>query len=722
MTTAQNQNIAIGSDAPLTDPSQDAFGYAPFARRIAEAVCKTPSPQGLVMAIHGSWGVGKSTLLNFIKHDLGRLPADERPIIVDFNPWWFSSREHLATQFLMQFRAKLAHESEILRAIGDKMADYGAAIGSTIAKVYGIPWLDKPIGFLLKFFKRTPKDVPALKTEIADALKRANQRFVLVVDDIDRLAPDEMRELFKVVKALADFPNVIYLLSFDRKLVADSLATSLGVDGDAYIEKIVQVPFSLPVVDRLRLRKKLFGELDRILESLPLTNFDQTYWGNVYFDGIDHYIRKPRDVVRIVNALSVLYPAAAGEVNPVDFIAIEFLRVFEPEAYGAICTQKDMFVGHLGHSHRADIEPERAFHNAWLERVPVDRRSGVKRLVRHLFPRLEGIWGNMTYGTDWVARWRRELRICSPEIFDVYFQFGVSPDALRRAELDELLAVATQPEQVTNILTSASTVKRPDGSSKAREYLERLQDMEEEITPEAASGLLTSLFDVGDVLLSPQDEQGGFTSIPNRWRLQWATNHLIKRVPENNRDDVLRRLVSQGQALCLVTQIVSTIDDYRSKQDGSRDSPLAQVSEPVLTELKNIVVGRLNRLDEQQLLTMPELPFVIYRWARWSSPELVESRMSPILASDAYLPRFLEKYLRWGVRQGFGDRVACRVPYLNPKDIEVVTDISALESRVQEMLRRTDLTPDQRTAGEQFVNSMERIRQGKDPDGFFMDD
>ncbi len=722
MTKAQTKNIAIGSDAPLTDPAQDAFGYAPFARRIAEAVCKTPSPQGLVMAIHGSWGVGKSTLLNFIKHDLNQLRVDERPIVVDFNPWWFGSRDHLATQFLMQFRAKLPHESEILRSIGDKMADYGTAIGTTIAKVYGIPWLDKPIGFLLKLFKRVPKDVPALKTEIADALKRADQRFVFVVDDIDRLAPDEMRELFKVVKALADFPNVVYLLSFDRRLVADSLATSLGVDGDAYIEKIVQVPFSLPVVDRLRLRKKLFGELDRILESLPLPDFDQTYWGNVYFDGLDHYIRKPRDVVRIVNGLSVLYPAAAGEVNSVDFIAIEFLRVFEPEAYGAICTQKDMFAGYLSHRHREDLEPERAFHNAWLERVPKDRQPQVKQLMRHLFPRLEGIWGNMTYGADWAARWRRELRVCSPEIFDVYFQFGVSPDALRRAELDELLAVAAQPEKVTNILTFASTVKRPDGSSKAREYLERLRDMEEEITPEAASGLLTSLFDVGDVLLSPQDDLGGFTSIPNRWRLQWATSHLIKRVPENNRDDVLRRLISQGHALFLATQIVSNIDEYRSKQDGASDSPLAQVSEPVFSELKNIVVDRLNRLDDQQLLTMPELPYVIYRWIRWSNPESVAARLSPVLASDTYLPRFLEKYLRWGTRHGFGDRVARRVPHLNPKDIEVVSDVSALEPRVQEMLRRADLTPDQRTAGEQFLKSMERVRQGEDPDGFFMDD
>ncbi len=722
MAEAAVQSIVIGSDAPLTDPVHDAFGYALFARRIADAVRKTPSPQGLVMAIHGPWGVGKTTLLNFVKHDLARVSAGEQPIVIDFNPWWFSSQEHLATQFLMQFRAKLPHESEILRAIGDKMADYGTAIGTTIAKAYGIPWLDKPIAFVLKFFKKVPKDVPALKTEISDALMTAGRRFVFVVDDIDRLAPDEIRELFKVVKALADFPNVIYLLSFDRKLVADALNASLGVNGDAYIEKIVQVPFSLPAVDRLRLRQKLFAELDRILESSPTTNFDQAYWGNVYFDGLDHYIRKPRDIVRVTNAFSVLYPAAAGEVNPVDFIAIEFLRVFEPEVYGVICVHKDRFAGRTDYSTRQDVEPERAFHNAWLEKVSADRRTEVKRLVRHLFPRLESVWSNTSYGADSAARWRKELRVCSPEIFNVYFQFGVPPDSLRRAELDELIAVATQPDRAVAILTSASAIKRPSGASKAREYLERLNDLEDEITPEAASGLLIALFDVGDALLSPEDEQGGFMAVPNRWRLQWAINHLLKRVEARDRDDLLRRAIARGQALCLAAQIVWAIEKYRSKQDESNDSPLAHVDEQIFNELRTVVVDRLGRVDEQQLLAMPELDFVIYRWTSWAGQEVVATRVSRILASDAYLPCFLEKYLRWGTQQGLGDRMARRVPYLNPKHLESVTDISALEPRVDHMLRRTDLTADQRTAGEQFLKSMERIRQGKDPDNFFMDD
>ena len=77
----------LGSDRPVINPTQDAFGYAPFARRIARAVSETPSPEGLAIAIHGPWGSGKSTLLNFVKHEIATIPKEPRPVVIDFNPW-----------------------------------------------------------------------------------------------------------------------------------------------------------------------------------------------------------------------------------------------------------------------------------------------------------------------------------------------------------------------------------------------------------------------------------------------------------------------------------------------------------------------------------------------------------------------------------------------------------------------------------------------------------
>jgi hypothetical protein len=112
----------------------------------------------------------------------------------------------------------------------------------------------------------------------------------------------------------------------------------------------------------------------------------------------------------------------------------------------------------------------------------------------------------------------------------------------------------------------------------------------------------------------------------------------------------------------------------------------------------------------------------VHFWQKWQTEETVATRLKPIIESDSYHPTFMEKYLSFGTQQGSNDIVARRVPHLNPKKFESITDIFALENRIQEMLIRSDLTENQRIAGEQYLKSMQRIHEGKYPDGFFRDD
>lgn len=388
----KHEQTPLGSDRPETDPGHDAFGYAPFAARIARAVSDTPSPEGLVMAIHGPWGSGKSTLLNFVRHEISKFPRDRRPIVIDFNPWWFDGQQNLAAQFLAQFSAKLPRDSEALREIGDTIAKYADAVGNLLAASTGVPWLSKA-SFLLKLLKRKEKDVPTLKAEISATLRASGLRFVFLIDDIDRLTPEEIREIFKVVKALADFPNTVYLLAFDRKTVVEALQAHHQVDGEAYLEKIVQAPFSLPAIDRSRLRTRFQMDLGRLVDRFSGPEIDRTHWANVYVDGLDPYLLKPRDIVRIMNALIVTYPAVAGEVNAVDFVAMEFLRLFEPTVYTTIRDNSSMFTGHSNDRYGTGRDTGKAFHDAWLAQVPEARRGHVQALMKRLFPRLQSVWG-----------------------------------------------------------------------------------------------------------------------------------------------------------------------------------------------------------------------------------------------------------------------------------------------------------------------------------------
>src|SRR5205823_5756119 len=144
--------------------------------------------------------------------------------------------------------------------------------------------------------------------------------------------------LFQLVKANADFPNLIYLLLFPRDIVEKSLEAIAPISGKEFLEKIVQVGFDIPRVERVRLEKVLFAGLDELLEDRAVgQRFNQQRWDNIFISGLRPYFETLRDVHRFLATLAfhvaLFRNSTSFEVNPIDLIALEVLRVFEPEVY-----------------------------------------------------------------------------------------------------------------------------------------------------------------------------------------------------------------------------------------------------------------------------------------------------------------------------------------------------------------------------------------------------
>ncbi len=56
----------FGDDSPKVDPQHDTLGLAPFAEQLATTIRALSAPTGYVIGLHGTWGSGKSTVLNFV--------------------------------------------------------------------------------------------------------------------------------------------------------------------------------------------------------------------------------------------------------------------------------------------------------------------------------------------------------------------------------------------------------------------------------------------------------------------------------------------------------------------------------------------------------------------------------------------------------------------------------------------------------------------------------
>ena len=90
----------LSADKAIEDPRYDRLEYSPFAKNLAESILKMAPIEGFVIAIYGPWGSGKTSFLNFMQYYLNRMP--ERPVIVVFNPWWFSGTENIKESSLIK--------------------------------------------------------------------------------------------------------------------------------------------------------------------------------------------------------------------------------------------------------------------------------------------------------------------------------------------------------------------------------------------------------------------------------------------------------------------------------------------------------------------------------------------------------------------------------------------------------------------------------------------
>jgi predicted KAP-like P-loop ATPase len=228
----------ISPDSPLIDPASDLLGHAPFAKALATSISRMPPADGLVIALHGPWGSGKTTILNFVEQYLKQESEITRPIIVKFAPWWFSGQHDLTERFFDQLAGHLKEDGGVSGETLERIADFTEAISE-----FPIPILSQVLkggGKILCAVRQ--KNLTKLKEEIESSLRALGRKIVVVIDDIDRLTAEEIRQMFGVVKSVANFPNTIYLLAFDRDVAERALEPLQNVQkGKEYLEKIVQV-------------------------------------------------------------------------------------------------------------------------------------------------------------------------------------------------------------------------------------------------------------------------------------------------------------------------------------------------------------------------------------------------------------------------------------------------------------------------------------------------
>jgi predicted KAP-like P-loop ATPase len=699
---------SLSADKPLINPQDDQLGYAVFARHLALSLTKMVPAEGFVVAIFGPWGSGKTTLLNFLSHYFKQAPRDEQPLIVPFNPWWFSGHESLVKHFFDQLLASLGSSDIGRDDLLKKIAEFADMVSKLPTRIH-IPYIS--IGKVAVEFtpvKPAVKNVVKLKMEIAQGLREQPRRILVAVDDIDRLNPEEIRQLFGVIKSIADFPNIIYLLTFDKKVVIAALRESQGISAENYLEKIIQTPFELPLPDRSALYRLLFGRLEAIMAGTPEGLFDQAYWGEVFMAGIEHFIRTPRKITLLTNTLSVTYPAVLGEVNPVDFIGIETIRIFSPEAYNMIRTYPEKFAGWDRGTHK--IDQLRAFHESWSAQLPEEDREAVKGLLLRLFPKLENVWEDLGSGGPKEATWRKQLRICSPDIFPIYFHLALPQGSISNAEITAILSLGDDTEAFAARLLDLADQIDPYGHTRVQAFLDRVMDYtDQEIAVESIPSIILALFDVGDHLIRVEDEPSGILPIGNDQRLVQIIWQLLRRLPRETRFATLRQAITKGRAVFTSARFVMELGKLPGKYAGG-EQPEAEklIRHSEQDSLKELVLSKVrNAARSESLLKCPKLPEILSQWRELAGIAEPKAWVNEFLRDDRNLANLLVKFLvkdssHTMFKVDGGPRYR-----LNPEVLKSFLDAGSILNRAPTLMESEWLTEPQKDALRQFIKTCE---------------
>ncbi|MDY3739559.1 MAG: P-loop NTPase fold protein [Selenomonadaceae bacterium] len=176
----------------------------------------------------------------------------------------------------------------------------------------------------------------------------SNDKFnIFFIDDIDRLSEEEISILFQIIKNIADFHKVIYVLCYDIDIVASALDVVHRNRGKEYIEKIVQYPIDIPKINKKYLRDHFIRMLDNVVSDdlEGEINYKNDEFYGLYKLGIEKYINSIRDCNRILNAFSMRYYSLKKNVNVSDLLALTVLSLYERSTYVYIAQHANIFMG-----------------------------------------------------------------------------------------------------------------------------------------------------------------------------------------------------------------------------------------------------------------------------------------------------------------------------------------------------------------------------------------
>lgn len=324
------------TDRPILNLNEDLLGVKKYIDGLIDyiTICSTP----MTIAIQGDWGTGKTSIMNMIKDGI-----EDKCLYAWFNTWEFSQfnmSDELVISLLKSMVDSLNIKEEnnnlnkSLKILANSLKSgtlmaidmaAGGRVADTAEKVID--------GFTNKDQTDYFNSIKVLKEQFQNHInyaleKSGKDRVIMFVDDLDRLNPEKAIELLEVLKNFLDCENCVFILAIDYKVVYKGIKLKYNnvLDenkGKAFFEKIIQLPFKVPVVE--------YNLYNYVKHSLQEIGYSDDINVNLCVELISNSIGKnPRAIKRLLNSALLLKKIQGDKL---------FTKENELILFGILCLQ-----------------------------------------------------------------------------------------------------------------------------------------------------------------------------------------------------------------------------------------------------------------------------------------------------------------------------------------------------------------------------------------------
>jgi hypothetical protein len=725
----------VSADLPIKRREEDRLNRSAFADALANVIQSWRGKPSLVVGLFGDWGSGKSSLKNLILESLDHERGDKLQV-VEFSPWQVSGLELLSEMFFREIGKALgktgpSDEKIVKRRVARwKMYSGILSIGATVARAYrsALPHTDHvslgltstavAVEGIAAVTKAGAEAVEAegvvdsltlseLKEQIREDLRTLDRPILVVLDDIDRLTKEEIRHTLQLVKANADFPNIIYLILAQKDSVIRALRDVAPDNPEAYLEKIIQVTFDVPVVNRKQLQGVLLEGLNELLNEPALEErFSAAYW-SALSPHLFSLFRNLRDVNRFLGGLAfhirLFRNGNTFEVNPIDLITLEAIRLFEPNLYKRMPQEKEVLTPLPRWTRDKREEEDKQRIEALISLASQENKDAIRNAIGELFPPTNLTKGLRFHGDDIESKWFRQLRVCSYQAFDRYFQLATPEGDVSQADIDELIANMRDVEALDRIFTRLVDRDLLDV------MLARISSLKETLPLEHASTFLAALFQ-----MKPKDRRYGFLDSSPKQQVVSITYWYLQRLTQEERLRVLEEALDQTRGIEYAIAAVGILAHPQEPQ--SRTLPFFEQEES-RERLNQAAFAAIVRAMSADSGISPEtvLPTMGF-WSRFDQPAAAEW-LAAYLQNRSAVLNFLESVITTSEGTGGSRR------YIQIRSFEHTISIEELEGRVKQYMTG-DLSAEEADLVRLFHAGVKRRTDGKEhqPLGMFDDD